>query len=176
VGNPAVKQCTPVKLFVGMISSQKKAFIQAEAILEKKYGPADFKTVFIKFDFTDYYEQELGKNLLRKFISFKNLIDPGTLPDIKIFTNKKEYALSPVKGKRLINLDPGYITESGLVLATTKNFQHRIYLNKGIFAEVTLRYQRGEYLPYDWTYRDYQTKAYTDFFKKVRKIYKEQLT
>lgn len=158
-----------VKLFIGMLSSQKDVFSKARARLEERFGPVDFSSELINFDFTDYYEKEIGKNLLRKFISFGKLIDPGKLADIKIFTNKIEKRLGRIDGSRRINLDPGYITDSSLILATTKNFQHRIYLKNGIFAEVTLRYCKGDFLPYEWTYRDYKTQAYRDFFIKIRK-------
>lgn len=170
-----IKKHIPVKLFIGMISGQKRLFAQAENILQKKFGTIDLKSGVIKFDFTDYYQKEMGKNLLRRFISFKKLIDAGTLASIKIFTNKTEERLARKDKSRRINLDPGYITQSSLVLATTKGFQHRIYLGKGIFAEVTLRYEKGSFVPYNWTYPDYRTEKYTAFLEKVRGIYKGQL-
>jgi hypothetical protein len=170
-----IKTPAPVKLFVGMISNQPKVFKTARAILKKKYGSIDFQSQIIKFDFTSYYQDELGKNLFRQFVGFKKLIDPAKLPSIKLFTNKIESDTSRKNGSRRINLDPGYITESNLVLATTKSFQHRIYLNSGIYAEVTLRYEKGEYKAYWWTYHDYQTREYHNFFKALRNIYREQL-
>ncbi len=165
----------PVKLFIGMISAREKLFTESEQILKQEYGPIDFKSNIIKFDFTDYYEKEIGKKLLRKFISFEKLVDPGNLADIKIFTNKTEAMSARRNGLRRINLDPGYITEANLILATAKGFQHRIYLNKGIFAEVTMRYEKGTFKPYDWTYTDYKTEEYINFFKHVRGIYRQQL-
>jgi len=165
----------PVKLFVGMLSNQKRFFLEAEAQLKKKFGAIDFSSNFIKFDLTDYYEKEMGKGLLRKFISFKKIIDPGKLAVIKVYTNKIEQSLAKKNGSRNINLDPGYITESSLLLATTKNFQHRIYLSMGIFAEVTLRYCKGTFLPNEWTYRDYKTKEYNEIFLNIRNTYRRQL-
>lgn len=171
-----IKKYIPVKLFIGMISGQKRLFAQAENILQRKFGAVDLKSGVMKFDFTDYYQKEMGKNLLRRFVSFKKLIDPAALASIKIFTNKTEKRLARKDASRRINLDPGYITQSSLVLATTKGFQHRIYLDKGIFAEVTLRYEKGAFRPYDWTYPDYRTEKYRAFFKSARGIYKGQLT
>ena len=170
-----VKDPAPVKLIIGMISNKKAVFCDVEAILEKKFGVADYKSDFIKFDFTDYYEKEMGRKLLRRFLSFKRMIDPGRLAAVKIFTNKLEGEFAVYGGSRRINIDPGYLTESAFILASTKGFQHRIYLSKGVYAEVTLKYQRPGFLPYDWTYRDFQTKPYTDFLKTARDSYRDQL-
>lgn len=171
----SIKRPSPVKLFIGMIFNRDKFLKKTKDLLEDKLGAVDLESAPIKFDFTGYYEKEMGKNLLRQFISFKELITPSDLSSIKVFTNKTEGILSKSQNRRTINLDPGYITESSLVLATTKAFPHRIYLDKGIFAEVTLRYEKGAFKPYDWTYPDYRSGVYADFFKKARGIYKQQL-
>lgn len=170
-----IKKPVPVKLFVGMISAQDKLFDKASRLLEKKFSKIDLKSSVITFDFTAYYEKEIGENLLRQFISFEKLIDPGILASVKILTNKTEEKFCRKDDSRRINLDPGYITESNLILATTKGFQHRIYLGKGIFGEVTLRYQKGSFSPYEWTYPDYRTDKYIDFFMQVRTNYRKQL-
>jgi len=170
-----IRDYIPVKMFVGMISSEVKLFDESENILRRKFGPIDSKSDIMKFTFTDYYQEEMGKGLLRKFISFEKLIDPGRLAGIKIFTNKLELKTSRKGGSRRINLDPGYITESNLILATTKGFQHRIYLNKGIFAEVTMRYEKGLFKPYDWTYLDFRSEEYIKFFCNLRGSYRRQL-
>lgn len=164
----------PVKLVLGMISQSRDFFLKAEKILEKKYGKIDFQSMVLAFKYTDYYQKEMGVDLLRKFISFKKLINPENLAEIKIFTNRLEDKFS-VSSKRKINLDPGYITLGKLVLATTKNQQHRIYLKGGIFAEVTLRYKDKTYQSWEWTYFDYKSSEYIDIFDNIRKIYKAQL-
>jgi len=161
-----------VKLVVGMISKAEGLFDKAETLLVKKFGPIDTKSNIFNFSCTNYYEKETGKNLKRKFISFKRLIAPERLARIKLFTIELERKFSRKDKKRRINLDPGYITAAKLVLATTKNFQHRIYLNDGIFAEVTLKFKDGVFRPCEWTYPDYRTKKYLAFFKHVREIYK----
>lgn len=163
-----------VKLIVGLISADEELFISAEKALVKKFGKIDFQSKTIPFNFTDYYESEFGKNLLRKFISFGRLIPAGSLPRIKIFTNGLEKKFSKNK-KRRINIDPGYLTYAKLVLATTKDFNHRIFLSSGILAEVTLVYKKDAFCPFEWTYPDYRTKEYREIFKKIRIIYRRQL-
>jgi hypothetical protein len=163
-----------VKLVVGFISKEEKWFTSAERPLTKKFGRIDYQSKVIPFNFTDYYESEFGKNLLRKFISFTRLIPAERLPQIKILTNKLEKEFSQNK-KRRINIDPGYLTCAKLVLATTKDFNHRIFLNSGILAEVTLTYKKDGFCPFEWTYPDYRTKEYREIFKKIRVIYRRQL-
>lgn len=158
-----------------MISARKRLFAQAQRALTRKFGPLDAASSLIDFNFTTYYQKEMGKNSKRQFISFRRLVDAGRLAAVKIFTNKIENSMAQKGGRRRINLDPGYICLSKLVLATTKDFQHRIYLARGIYAEATLKYKKGKFEPYDWTYPDYKTKDYQAFFKNARDLYKQQL-
>lgn len=173
----APKKIRDVKLIVGMISNDTELMLKTERIFERKFGPIDFRTSLLDFAFTDYYEPEMGRNLKRQFISFRKLIASERLADIKLYANSVEFQHSADKGSpsRRINIDPGYLTEAKFVLATTKDHQHRIYLNKGIFAEVTLKYVEKTFLPCEWTYRDYQTKEYVDIFNEIRKIYVQQI-
>lgn len=173
----AAKKHKPVKLVVGMISNDPELFFKTEKILEKSFGPVDFRTSLLDFAFTDYYEPEMGKNLKRQFISFRRLVNPESLPRIKLYSGKLElkFSVSRKTPSRRINIDPGYVTDAKFVLATTKDNQHRIYLDKGIFGEVTLRFSDKTFLPWEWTYRDYQTKEYIDIFNEIRKIYTHSL-
>lgn len=173
-----------VKLVVGMFTNRLELFQEVFKVLEKKFGPVDYESPLLPFNKTDYYKEEFGKDLKRKFYSFKRLIKAEDLPKIKIFTNNLEKKFTPhlykgagfsEKGNRLINLDPGYLTPAKLVLATTKDYQHRIYYGKGIYGEVTLRYKRGSFIPWEWTYPDYRTKEYIEIVNHIRKIYMEQL-
>ena len=172
----AVKSHRPVKLIVGMISNDPELIMKVEKQLEWRFGKIDFRTALLDFSYTDYYAPEMGQNLKRQFISFRKLVNPELLPKIKHFTNKLELGLSRERGKpsRRINVDPGYVTEAKLVLATTKDNAHRIYLGGGIFAEITLRYMDRSFLPWEWTYRDYQTREYVDIFNEIRNIYLHQ--
>jgi hypothetical protein len=168
------KKHRPVKLIVGMFAPREELFETARGELEDAYGLVDHTSPAWPFDFTTYYTDEFGENLLRQFLSFAGLVDPGELAEIKLFTNAVEQEHTH-QGRRQINLDPGYIDLSKLVLATTKNHQHRVYLGQGIYAEVTLRYTRRSFRPWEWTYPDYRTDHYIDFFNDVRRTYLEQL-
>ncbi len=168
------KKPKPVKLIIGIIFSNLKIFDQAQKFLIKKFGRIDKESKFFPFDKTDYYTEEMGENLQRKFLSFENFVQPEKIAEAKIFANKLEEKLSR-NGKRQINLDPGYLTDSKLVLATTKDYYHRIYLGKGIFAEVTLYFEKGSFRCFDTTYPDYRTLEYISFFNEARRIYLEQI-
>jgi hypothetical protein len=170
----AIHRPRPAKLIIGMISADLKIFAEAQKFLKRKFGDVDIESKFFPFDKTDYYDKELGKNLQRKFLSFKNFVRPEQILEIKIFTNKLEKKFSK-DSKRKINLDPGYITDSKLVLATTKDYSHRIYLGKGIYAEATLYFKDGSFRYFDWTYPDYRSPEYISFFNEVRRIYLEQV-
>jgi len=169
-----IKNYPPVKLFMGFIFANELYFIKAKEILINKFGTLDLESKTIDFIYTDYYNKEMGQGLKRKFISFKKLIQPQILPDIKIFTNKLENKLS-IEKRRNINIDPGYLDMAKVILASTKDYSHRIYLRKGIFAEVTLFYQNKELQPWPWTYPDYKTQDYREIFSKIRELYIQQI-
>lgn len=169
-----IRKHPPVKLIIGFIFKEVSTLKKGADFLKKLFGRIDFESRIIDFALTDYYEEEFGKNLKRKFISFKRLIRPQDLPKIKIMTNGIEKKLS-VSTRRTINIDPGYLDFSKLVLATTKDFRHRIYLNKGIFAEITLFYQDKSFKTWDWTYPDYRTAEYIEIFNQIRNTYAKQI-
>lgn len=172
-----VRYPEPVKLVVGMISGEAELFTKVKEGLAKEYGEIDFESVLLSFRYTSYYQKEMGENLKRKFISFKKLIDSERLVSIKLFTNKlEEKFLWPGSSRRKINIDPGYLTLSKLVLATTKDFSHRIYLGSGIYAEVTLRYLKNKgFQPWEWTYPDYRSREYLEIFNQLRSRYQQEL-
>jgi len=166
----------PVKLFVGMIAQNLEWFEKATHILQKIYGPTDFESLPKSWDYTQYYVRELGTPLLRRFIFFERLIPPDELWKIKSATHAIEKQLGRmIDGElhRKVNLDPGYLTQSKVVLATTKDFAHRIYLQEGIYAEVTLIYQGKGFQPLAYTYPDYRAKEYLELFNQVREIYRK---
>ncbi|MFH1406803.1 MAG: DUF4416 family protein [Candidatus Omnitrophota bacterium] len=156
-----------VKLILGMIAAKPKLFAEAADLMSKKFGKIDYESPVLKFDYTDYYNKEMGSGLKRKFIGFKKLINQDDLAAIKIYTNKLEKRFA-AKGKRRINLDPGFISKAKLILATTKDRAHRIYLKDGIYAEVTLQYRGGSFKPGCWAYPDYRTKRYMRIFNEIR--------
>ena len=165
----------PVKLIVSMISSKESMFNVYEELLQKNFGKIDKKSSLQSFDFTDYYKNEFGKNLLQKIITFEKLIDCEKLPEIKNITNDLEnYILEndTLTNKRNINLDPGYINLYKFILASTKNGPARIYLQKGIYAEITLEFQNKSFIPGVYTYANYRTDEFIKFFNSERQKYK----
>lgn len=167
------KKHSKVNLIIGMIANKENLFGDAKKYLVKKFGEIDYESPTIDFNFTDYYQKEIGRNLKRKFISFKNLIAAEELTDIKLYTNRLEEGFSRSRNKpsRNINLDPGYITSAKLILATTKDYFHRIYLGKGIYVEITLFFRKGGFESFNWTYPDYKTKEYAEIFNHIRSLY-----
>lgn len=165
---------TPVKIFCGFLYKDRKIYEETKLLLEDKFGPVDCESDTVPFDFTDYYEKEMGTNLIRNFISFENLSLPENSWEWKIFTNETEKKFSetfdPIRRK--INIDPGYLNLSRLVLFSTKDYYHRIYLAKGIYAETTLYWREHAFKTFPWTYPDYKTDFAFGFFTKVRQRYK----
>jgi hypothetical protein len=172
VGRPVPH--APASLIVGMLGASAELFDRAEAMLAERFGPLSGASPIMKFDFTGYYEPEMGANLLRKFVAFERPINPADLVEIKLWTNDLEASFSEAAAaqglavRRPINLDPGYVALSKLVLATTKDHAHRICLGRGVYAEVTLTFLKGAFEPMPWTYPDYRTEAYRRFFEQVR--------
>ena len=171
-----------VKLVMSIFSRDKNLIDSVIKVLVDKFGKIDFYTELLDFNQTDYYEREMGKALLRKFVSFERLIEPDSISDIKIYTNELEKNISPswdTDKKRDVNIDPGYLSLSKLVLASTKDFYHRIYLDHGIYAEITLMFRKethskGNFQPFPWTYPDYASQEYRSIFNQIRKIYNEK--
>ena len=143
-------------------------------ILKKRFGEVEDSIEYL-FDFTDYYEQETGRNLNKKLLAFKELIDRNLLAEIKEWTNELENKFS-AKGKRKINIDPGYITEHNVVLASAKEMPHRIYLSRGIFGDVVLIYRKKNktFQDSEHTFPDYKTEKVKKFLIKVRGTYRKQ--
>ena len=171
------RRAPAVKLFVGMLSACADLLDVARVMLEDEHGPVDAAGDLIDFDFTRYYEPEMGSGLKRQFLSFRRLVAPDRLARIKLRTNEmeKEIARRHPVPVRPVNLDPGYLTLSKVILATTKDHAHRIYLADGIYAEVTLSWRDRAWRPWPWTYPDYATDAYVGFFSRVREEYAAQL-
>ena len=122
------------------------------------------------FDMTHYYDEEMGTPLSRQFVSFAESICPDELAAAKVKTNEIEADISSSSGsrRRAINLDPGYLTPASLILASCKNFSHRIYLDRGVWAEVTLIYRAGNWEPLSWTFPDFASGRYDDFLTNAR--------
>jgi hypothetical protein len=167
-----ISEFKKVKLFCGLIFSQSAAATQAKVLLGERFSAIDSQSPPIPVALTDYYQVEMGAPLYRQFISFEKLLAPETLPEIKIFTNSLEKQLAG-DGNRTINLDPGYISDANVIIATSKNHYHRVPLQRGIYAhlEYILKNKQLSFLP--WTYPDFQTEEYLAFFRQLYILFKQ---
>lgn len=175
-----LRPAPPAKLIIGLLGADEDLLRRARQRLQRLHGPVDLQSDIWRFIDTDYYEAEMGPDLRRWFLSFEQLIRPEALAEIKRQTNEQEReiadeAFDPERA-RPVNLDPGYLELGKLVLASTKDASHRIYLGMGIFAETTLRYGHHHWEPWPWTYPDYRRPEYHAFFTRVREVYREQRT
>ena len=170
-----IKPPAPVKLFVGILTARRELLDAAREKLVTRYGAVDCETESMPFAFTDYYEREMGAPLVKKFWSFEKLIQPEFLAKIKYETNVIESGFVVPGAARPVNLDPGYLTLAKVVLATAKDFPHRIYIGDGIYAEVTLFYEKEKWRANAWTYPDYRQEKYHDFFNRMRGALLSQL-
>lgn len=162
----------PVKLFIGMLSQDISLIEELTGSLQNIFGPVDLSSPVLPWEHTRYYEKEMGEGLKRMFIFFEKPVHPGTIAEIKLKTIEFENRHLNETGGRKINLDPGYLDAAKIVLASTKDFSHRIYLDKGIYGEVTLIYSGKDYQILPYTFPDYRTKDYWDIFKAARELFK----
>lgn len=165
----------PGKLILSVLGSNWDLFWpDLNRQLRECYGPFDYESEQIPFTETSYYDQELGTPIYRRFIAFEHLLPLERLPEIKTATNALENA-AKINEKRIFNLDPGFITHERLVLATGKNFTHRIYLGKKIWADLTLIFTRGDWQNLPWTFPDYASEKTKIHLRRIREIYCGQI-
>ena len=160
----------PAKLVIGVFTKNKKIIEHLALELSGQFGQIDLVSSWLDFNYTNYYKPEMGSPLARRMFAFKPLIEQAALADIKIATNQIEQTYSTV-GRRQVNVDPGYLLHERFVLASGKNFSHRIYIGLGIFADLTLTYQKGSFQKLPWTYPDYTDQAMICFLDQVRRKY-----
>ncbi len=164
---------TITKIFFGLIYREPE---QYEKMIENiiSIAPVDVESIEIPFDFTDYYKKELGSNLIRKWISIDKKIPENELVHLKQTSIEWEKNLSKDK-KRKVNCDPGGISLSRVILVTTKNYSHRIYMGNGIYSEITLIFKNKNFTPLEWTYPDYRSDTFLQFALKCREKLKSSL-
>jgi hypothetical protein len=173
-----LKKPDPVKLIIGILGCNADAVNTAVEMIKAKFGDCDIESPTWPFSHTEYYAEETGQEIVKKFVTIEKLIAPDTLAAIKHKTNKMEMKLADMLDGNLsrpVNLDPGYIEPSKLVLASTKNFSHRIYIGKKIWAEVTLIYNKGRWTTFEYTFPDHKEERYHYFFSQVRDKLVQQL-
>ncbi len=165
-----------VKYFAGIIIRRETGLWEmVRELLEGEFSRLEFKSSVIPFDFTDYYEPQMGANLVRFWVAFSGLFAIDELADWKLRACKLEERLRDTTGRRKVNIDPGYLELSKVVLASLKNYSHRIYIGKGVFAQVEYIYKDGRFVVLDWTYPDYRTEVALSFFSELRERYKMEL-
>ncbi|MDZ7830192.1 MAG: DUF4416 family protein [Desulfobacterales bacterium] len=162
------------KLIIGLFTNHTRLVQPVFERLQDKFGPIDIISRRFSFNWTDYYEPEMGAGLCRRMTAFGPHINQADLPDIKLYTNAIETDYTAA-GKRQINIDPGYLLAERFVLATGKNYTHRIYLGKNIYADLTLIYQNGRFQPLPWTYPDYTEARMREFLTRARSKYLKDL-
>lgn len=161
----------PAKLVMGCIMNDKALVEEIYPILESAFGPVDMISPWLNFAYTDYYYKEMGSPLFRKVFVFKHLIAQDDLARIKEQTNEFEKMFLD-RNNRSINIDPGYLVSSRFILATGKEYSHRIYIGRKIYADLTLMYSKKKgFQTLDWTYPDYASQSMLDFLSKVRDKY-----
>ena len=139
-----VQKPEKVKLIAAVTFMNNDEYRETKHLLENHFGTIDSESEIFDFIHTDYYEEEMGKDLKKVFLSFRQLINPDDLTAIKIKTNTIENSFLR-EGKRKVNVDPGYLSGAKLILATTKNYAHRIYLKDGIYGDLHLFYKDDEF-------------------------------
>jgi len=168
----------PVNLVCPTLAAHDEWLDAARDALDAEFGPVDMESETWPWTFSRYYEDEMGGPLRRRIFGFRDLMPPESIVEVKLATNRLESELAERLGDapgRPVNLDPGYVSASKMVLATTKDYSHRIYLRDGIYAESTLRWRSGAFEPWEWTYDDYRTDEYRAFFADVRERYRQKL-
>jgi hypothetical protein len=152
--------------------------VLVEQKLSTRLGAVDLATDLIPWNVTDYYREEMGPQLFRKFVSFGPLVQPSSLTEIKLWSQYLEAEHRWRDGNnegRKVNLDPGYLEINKVVLASTKNASHRVYLTAGVYGEATLQFCKGSFQPFNHTYPDYRWPETLNFFHALRSRYLRQL-
>jgi len=164
----------PAKLVIGLFTKERALCEALVDELGSHFGPLDLVSPWMPFDYTSYYEQEMGRPLFRRLVVFKSLIAQIDLAGIKLRTNRLEDRYTQNERRR-VNIDPGYLLNERFVLASGKNFSHRIYIGDRIYADLTLIYQRGAFEKLPWTYPDYADQPIIRFLLQTRAKYAADL-
>ena len=168
------KDFIPEKLIIGILVSELKLPEPLIIRLKNDFGTIERVDGPYPFNYTQYYNDEMGDTIQKFFLTFNQLVEPDRLAEIKELTNLIEEEFRS-GNKRRVNLDPGILSETRFILATTKDRGHRVPLKNGIFGEVTLIYMNKEYRPLPWTYADFCDPVYRNLLKEIRKSYLKQI-
>jgi hypothetical protein len=155
-------------LVVSAIYREERRFEEAVPRVEAAVGPVRVVGEPFPFDRTDYYGKEMGTPLYRRFLAAGRPVPRNALAAIKVSMESVEAGLAEC-GRRTVNLDPGLLTPESFILATGKNYSHRVYLGEGVFADLTLVYRHGEYRSLPWTYPDYASEGVRSLLRELRR-------
>ncbi|MDG5814215.1 DUF4416 family protein [Chitinispirillales bacterium ANBcel5] len=170
----SVHQPDPVKYFVAVLYKQSTLFTRALEEIEKRWGEIDYQGDDHHFDVTDYYESEMGEPLQRRLVSLKELRNPKDIVEVKLQCNQIEFSLC-IEGKRGVNLDAGYLDHNKTLLASAKEAGQKVYLDKGIYADLAGRYRGGRYRSFEWSFPDFRDGRYDNELLAIRATYLVQL-
>ncbi|MHC4608049.1 MAG: DUF4416 family protein [Planctomycetota bacterium] len=166
----------PVKLFFSVLTGFPSLMADLRGRLEKKWGPIDVESPL--FPHPHLVGEEMGADVARKLCTFRRLIDPATLPGIRIWAAAEEKRAAKSRkydAKRPLDLDPGYVTPYQVVLSSARSLSHRIALGRGVYGEVTLRWRSTVFGAMEWTPNEYRTREVADFFVEARRALGEQI-
>src|ERR1041385_4514381 len=165
----------PAKAFVAVLYRDDDALARTRELITVRVGPIDYEGGDHPFEDTDYYAEEMGRGLRRRLFSISTLLSPEEIVDVKLASIGIERDLRGPQGARRVNLDPGYLDVHKVVLASVKPGGLKVHLGRGVFADVVLRYEKGHFLPFSWTFVDFRTGAYEPELIRMREVYKRDL-
>jgi hypothetical protein len=164
----------PVKYFIAVLYREEEQALEAKNRLVSRWGAIDFEGSDHPFDVTDYYETEMGRNLKRRLFSFERLYAPTFIVEMKLECNDVEAALAD-EGNRTVNLDAGYLDHNKFLLASAKEAGQKVYLDRGIYADISGRFKAGKYRPFEWSFPDFKDGRYDAELLAIRNLYRQQL-
>lgn len=165
----------PVLLVLALLHEPEFPLAELREQLRARFGDLDEETAPLAFEWTDYYRPEMGAGLQRRFLTMTELIEPVRLVEVKLATNELEDDWLNAGGGRRVNLDPGIMSMHNFILATGKNFSHRVYLDRGIFADLTLIWTKGGWRDLPWTFPDYRDGRLQEILTGFRERYRRRL-
>lgn len=160
----------PCALVVALFSRHRSAMERVRRLVESQWGAIALQSRPFAFDQTSYYQQQMGDRLQKEFWILEGLEDPARLADRKRTAIAWEDLIAKsgdFPETRPVNIDPGWISPLKLVLASTKDRAHRIYLSDGVYAEVALQRVGSQWRGYPWTYLDYLLPDSLEFFQQA---------
>ncbi len=164
----------PAGLLISVIYREEEDFERTFRKISDQIGKIGFGSGPFPFDRTEYYAKEMGAPLFRRFLLLADVVGRDELVQAKIAAESIEDEFRQ-NGNRTVNIDPGLLSEESVVLATGKAYSHRIYLRDGVFADLTLVFEKGEYRPLPWTYPDLASPEIRTYLTMLRTIIREEI-